>query len=80
MGLPTPGKATLYVEVTGIWNKAMVLADRGMAQSAQGADDLLRLCAWHSYPDLHAIGLKATAVQFGGQGRALDNRTRERWK
>ena len=34
-----------------------------MAQSVQNADDLLGLCTWHIYPDIHAIGIKATTIE-----------------
>ena len=66
IGLPAPSKATVYDEVMDIWIKAMIMADRligGMAQSVQNADDLLGLCAWHIYPDIHAIGTKATTIE-----------------
>ena len=66
VGLPTPGKTTVYDEVMDIWIKTMVMADNlisGMAQSVQSADDLLGLCAWHICPDIFALGVKPTTIE-----------------
>ena len=46
--------------------KRWLWADRligGGAQSVQSAEDLLGLCAWNIYPNVHAIGARATTIQ-----------------
>ena len=66
IGLPSPSKTTVYDEVMSIWIKSMIMADRlisGMAQSVQSPEDLFGLCVWHIYPDIHAIGIKATTIE-----------------
>ena len=63
--LQKPNKATVYEEVMEVWTKAMKMADKlisGVAQRAQNADELLGLCAWHLYPDIYAIDVKATTI------------------